>query len=286
MGFSKEVVDDALVACGRCCCICHKFCGVKIETHHIVPVSKEGDDSFENCIPLCFNCHADVEHYNAEHPKGRKFSPSELKKHRDNWFEKAGNSRYVSGSSSNERSIIQTISGDGNLIAGRDIQVRTSKVINKTIVQTDPGGKHITNETARKIQDLVKEYIDIWIDVGEDGKRAGQRIWSSLKREFNVTTYKEIPFNESERAVEWLRVQLVLARPKLRRRAPEKWRQSLYRAIYSKASELGIAKESLYGYAMEKLGLEDKLSTLTDLNQRDLQKLYDIMMRTVKCDRS
>lgn len=57
MSFSKEVVDAALVASGRCCCICHKFCGVRIETHHIRPVSKGGDDTFENCIPLCFEAH-------------------------------------------------------------------------------------------------------------------------------------------------------------------------------------------------------------------------------------
>jgi hypothetical protein len=88
MSFPKDVVDLALVAAGRCCCICHKFCGVRIETHHIRPVSKGGDDSFENCIPLCFDCHAEVEHYNDQHPRGRKFSESELRKHRDTWFSK------------------------------------------------------------------------------------------------------------------------------------------------------------------------------------------------------
>lgn len=162
MGFSKEAVDDALVACGRCCCICHKFCGVKIETHHIIPVSKGGDDSFENCIPLCFDCHADVEHYNVEHPRGRKFSPSELKKHRDAWYKEAGNSHHLGSSSLDEKFITQNIFGNGNLIAGRDIQVRTSKIINKTIVQTDPGGKHITNETARKIHDLCRLQLPLF----------------------------------------------------------------------------------------------------------------------------
>jgi len=69
MSFSKDVVELALVAAGRCRCICHKFCGVRIETHHIRPVSKGGDNSFENCIPLCFDCHAEVEHYNDQYPR-------------------------------------------------------------------------------------------------------------------------------------------------------------------------------------------------------------------------
>lgn len=38
-------------------------------------------------MPLCFDCHAEVGSYNARHPKGRKFSPSELKSHRDTWYQ-------------------------------------------------------------------------------------------------------------------------------------------------------------------------------------------------------
>lgn len=88
MSFSQKDADRALVSCGRHCCLCHKFCGTNIELHHIVPESKNGSDVFDNCIPLCFDCHAEVQHYNAQHPKGRKFSENELKQHRDLWYSK------------------------------------------------------------------------------------------------------------------------------------------------------------------------------------------------------
>lgn len=88
MSFPNKVSEDALVKCGRCCCICHRFCGIKIELHHIKQKADGGDDSFENCIPLCLNCHADVKAYNPHHPKGRKYTESELKKHRDEWYKK------------------------------------------------------------------------------------------------------------------------------------------------------------------------------------------------------
>ena len=88
MSFSKEVSEKALVCCGRCCCLCHKFCGVKIELHHIKQKADGGDDSFDNCIPLCFDCHAEVKSYNPHHPKGRQITESELKKHRDEWYKK------------------------------------------------------------------------------------------------------------------------------------------------------------------------------------------------------
>ncbi len=86
MTFPKEVVEELLVACHRCCCLCHKFCGSKIEIHHIIPKSEGGQDTIENAIALCFDCHAEVGAYNAKHPKGRKFSPEELSKHKEQWL--------------------------------------------------------------------------------------------------------------------------------------------------------------------------------------------------------
>ncbi|MBD5092183.1 MAG: HNH endonuclease [Clostridiales bacterium] len=86
MAFSEKVKKDAMVACGRSCCICHKFCGTKMEVHHIIAQYEGGNDDFENAIPLCFDCHAEVKAYNEKHPKGIKFSPKELKAHRDNWY--------------------------------------------------------------------------------------------------------------------------------------------------------------------------------------------------------
>lgn len=82
-----KIKDDALIACGRSCCVCHMFCGRNIELHHIVMESKGGNSTFDNCIPLCFNCHAEAGHYNNEHPKGTKYSSTELRKHRDRWYQ-------------------------------------------------------------------------------------------------------------------------------------------------------------------------------------------------------
>ena len=86
MSFPQFVSDAALSACGRCCCICHKFCGTKMELHHIKQVAYGGEDTFENCIPLCFDCHADMGKADPYHNKGKKYSEKELLTHRDNWY--------------------------------------------------------------------------------------------------------------------------------------------------------------------------------------------------------
>lgn len=84
-----------MVASGRHCCLCHKFCGIKIEIHHIKPRAEGGPDTLQNAIPLCFDCHADMRTYDAKHPKGTKYTEAELTRFRDNWFEKVKGSTGV-----------------------------------------------------------------------------------------------------------------------------------------------------------------------------------------------
>jgi hypothetical protein len=104
MGFPDKIREEAFVQSGRHCCLCHKFCGTKIEAHHIKLVSDGGDDSFENAIPLCFDCHADMRSYDHKHPKGTKYSETELRRHRDNWYEKIKNNIGVA----NKTQIVET----------------------------------------------------------------------------------------------------------------------------------------------------------------------------------
>ena len=86
MPFSQKIKQEILVLSARHCCVCHKSKGVKLEVHHINPQHLGGLDTIENAIALCFDCHADAGHYFAGHPKGSKFSPTELSRHKEEWF--------------------------------------------------------------------------------------------------------------------------------------------------------------------------------------------------------
>jgi hypothetical protein len=87
MPFKRDEVAALLAACHRRCCICHRFCGVKIETDHIRPEAEGGDDNISNAIPVCFDCHAEIHSYNDKHPRGRKFTPDELAEHKVQWLD-------------------------------------------------------------------------------------------------------------------------------------------------------------------------------------------------------
>ncbi len=95
MTFPPNIREEALVAAARHCCLCHRYRGTKIECHHIVETADGGPDTFDNCIPLCFDCHSEMTSYDFKHPKGTKFTPSELTKHRDLWYQKVSQSGGV-----------------------------------------------------------------------------------------------------------------------------------------------------------------------------------------------
>lgn len=84
--FDRNDVSNLLAECHRYCCICFRPCGVKMEIDHIIPRKDGGTGNIENAIAVCFDCHADIHHYNDSHPKGRKFRPEELRKHKEQWL--------------------------------------------------------------------------------------------------------------------------------------------------------------------------------------------------------
>lgn len=97
MGHSKENANQEftettrrrlLLWSDRHCCLCKKPCGIDIILHHIQPKGKQGSNEEDNGIPLCYECHARVEHYNESHPSGTKYRHEELKRRRQQVFEK------------------------------------------------------------------------------------------------------------------------------------------------------------------------------------------------------
>jgi hypothetical protein len=87
MPFPLELRTKLLLWCDRHCCLCKKAAGINIEVHHLVPERAGGPDDIDNAIPLCFDCHGHVEHYNSEHPVGTKYRVEELRQRREQVYE-------------------------------------------------------------------------------------------------------------------------------------------------------------------------------------------------------
>jgi len=74
-----------LLWCERHCCLCDKQCGGFIQIHHI---DRKDDNSIENGIPLCLECHALVHSQTENSPIGTRFKPKELISRRNQIYDK------------------------------------------------------------------------------------------------------------------------------------------------------------------------------------------------------
>lgn len=113
MSFPEKIKIDVLLKCKRYCCYCEKYKGRDIEVHHIIQKANGGDDTFDNAIPLCYDCHSEIGSYNPNHPKGNRFRADELKKIRDDFFIKiASVSRKVISLSENDEKLLDKLKND------------------------------------------------------------------------------------------------------------------------------------------------------------------------------
>jgi hypothetical protein len=70
-----------------------------------------------------------------------------------------------------------------------------------------------------------------------------------------------------------------MAQPKLRRTNNASWRDHKYRAIWTKARELGLNEAQVHELANERLGLKKRIVSLKKLGEQNLMKFYRIMTR-------
>ncbi len=170
--------------------------------------------------------------------------------------------------------IRQTIVGDNNTQVAGDY-VENKKILQKNIIQ--PDHRHIDEATAFEIKRLIDSLAGIDALAGRPDSHSSW--YSHLYRRFKVTSYKLIPVEFGENAIQWLRQQVPQQRSKIRRKAPDEWRQQLFKSIWSKAGRLGLAKQEVYDLAFRRLALKEPITSLKELGEQKLKKLYDIIIR-------
>ena len=230
MGFSQKVVDEAFIRCRRHCCICDEFKGQNIELHHIVPKANGGSDEFDNAIPLCFDCHAMVGSYNAQHPRGRKYSENELKKLRDICYSKYGaipqnisptgsidifNSWFERGFNNNGTAIwgykipdfvCRLHKGDINLISGYTGIGKSRYVQNVVATNLKKSKKVVYCNLKDSAENVLNNIMSLWCNINAENLRNKELTaedWEKLSvllPELQIENLKFVPYSTSHNA--------------------------------------------------------------------------------------
>ncbi|GIM50623.1 ORF6C domain-containing protein [Capnocytophaga stomatis] len=172
--------------------------------------------------------------------------------------------------------INQNITGDNNLQVGTNNGqiIQTKQIKQVTEVLHDPN-QHITDAQALEIRNKITELVDMLASTGKNKGSLFKQEYNTFYKEFKISSYKLLPKDKYEEALIWLRKRNAYKGKKvLRQGNKEEWRKEQYTAIYFKAGNLGMSKEDLYLFATEKLALKKPLTSLKELSDTRLEKLY------------
>ena len=141
----------------------------------------------------------------------------------------------------------------------------------------DYGPESITGAHKVTIRELIRKIVKKEAAAGLTTQQAWSKWYSNLQLRFGFNTIAEAKDVDFEDMCTWLRRQGAIKRSKIRRRDNTAWRNELYAAIYARLRELGFKKP--YAYRLAEVHLDKPITSLKDLGERDLKRLYDVVMR-------
>lgn len=168
------------------------------------------------------------------------------------------------------------VEGSGNevKVAGRDLIVAERHVRRVAIT---PDERHLMHEQRRRLLEVIHELAARLAP--PSGRPNLAAVHAMLQRRFDVPSYLLIPRERYAEALAFLEQQRAIRRSALRRRDPVAFRRDLFRAIFSRATELGWSRDRVHEFARERLQLKQPLTSLKQLGPQQLRTLVERMRR-------
>jgi hypothetical protein len=164
----------------------------------------------------------------------------------------------------------QSIVGNNNIQAGRDILIKPEKIVNKTTVKTGDGT--VTATQKAELTRLKDEWREVHNAIKKRELTHGAA-WKAFNTHFKINSYAELPQERFEDGKAWFKRQMAILRSM--RSAKQKdptWRNAQIRYIKT-VSKNNLGDERAYGaYIAERFG-KNSLSQLGD-NELEATKGY------------
>ncbi len=173
--------------------------------------------------------------------------------------------------------IKQEVKGKNNTVIGDNHGDIINNPVYKNVTEiVYDENKYITDSQAKEIHDLIDELVSM-LSSGTPEKRSKlyPQEWNAFKKHFKITKYQLLPKELYEDAIMWLKKRKAYhGRPKLRKNNNALYRQDYFKSIYARIKDLNMTKEELFIFAEKELGLKKPISSLKDLSDTRLKKLY------------
>lgn len=166
------------------------------------------------------------------------------------------------------------IVGDNNImVSGNENTILQSPIINISPriikkIEVEKPDHSITEEQAYEIKRLVNAIVE---NTGE----AYSSVWNKFKRKFKIASYRALPAEKYEEAINYLNQWAGATTKKLKQTNVNLYRKKRYTDIYARIKNKGITKEQLHDFLKKSYEVE----SLTELSIEQLDAVYLQIMK-------
>ncbi len=176
----------------------------------------------------------------------------------------------------------QTITGDNNIQAGRDVHVHEKPPVEKPVIERRPDG--LSPAQAREVQSLIEGLVEETSDMSRDD--AFEMWWSRFYNRYKVNKYENLTPNKLPDVRKWQKQQVGILRNSPKTRDRDSRRHNLYGVCKSAMRTMGVTEDEYYPQVAARLKMRKPFTSLTKLTMHDLKRVVDLMRRDSKPKRS
>jgi len=169
----------------------------------------------------------------------------------------------------------QSIVGDNNVQAGRDLNMFSRPPVIKHVIERRPGS--VSSQELRQIKSWIEDLADG--EVGMTRKSAFGKWGAIFLNTFGLVKREEFSSAQMPEAQRWFIQQRAIQTREQKSKAPENWLRQRFSAIKAAMNEMQLTNETYYPELARRLRMKKPFSSLKDLTKRDVDRVYNLVLR-------
>jgi hypothetical protein len=172
----------------------------------------------------------------------------------------------------------QSIVGDGNIQAGRDVNIFPKPPKIKQMVQPPIGS--VSPADLLQIKNWIEDLSENTVNMSRD---AAYGMWGArFLNKFKVAKREQLPASDMDAVRRWYSQLRAMQTRGFKTKAPDEFKKRRIAAIKAAMNQMAVTKEVYYLQLAKRLRMKKVFTSLKDLTKRDLDRVYTMVVRDAR----
>jgi hypothetical protein len=184
--------------------------------------------------------------------------------------------------SSTQAQVTINVTGNAGNVAGRDFITHHYERPVKPKVVLERRDDWISSAQAAELKERMKDFAEFRFKT-MNGKltmaQAFQYSWGDFNRDHDIPRYDALPAIRFEEALSWFRTAKGILTRKLRKLDRPLWQKARMGSIKRAMKTMGRTNEDYYPEVAARLEMKKPFTSLNDVTDKDLQRIYTMALR-------